>query len=248
MPLVYSYNSNKGRKEKNEDAISVSKNKQGAVIAVVCDGVGSHSNAAYSSNYIVATLEKEWHDLTFANFNNMKNWLYDRIENLNSELYNKSKDNQKKMGTTIVAVAIFDNQVVVYNIGDSSAYGLTKDNVMNVVTVEDSFVGALISAGVITEEEAKSHPEKHVLTQALATRDNIDLHTFIDDVSNYDYFLLCSDGLTNMIEKEEIQNIVRNSELSIAVNKLIDKCVERGGVDNISVAIIKNLGGVNHDK
>ena len=247
MPLVYSYNSNKGRKEKNDDAVSVSKNKQGAVIGIVCDGVGSHSNASYSSNYIVSTLEKEWQDLTFANFNNMKNWLYDRIENLNTELYNKSKDNQKKMGTTIVTVAIFDNQVVVYNVGDSSAYGLTKDNVMNVVTVEDSFVGALISAGVITEEEAKSHPEKHVLTQALATRDNIDLHTFIDDVSNYDYFLLCSDGLTNMIEKEEIQNIVRNGELSIAVNKLIDKCVERGGVDNISVAIIKNLGGENHD-
>ena len=247
MPLVYSYNSNKGRKEKNDDAVSVSKNKQGAVIGIVCDGVGSHSNAAYSSNYIVSTLEKEWQALTFANFNNMKNWLYDRIENLNTELYNKSKDKQKKMGTTIVTVAIFDNQVVVYNIGDSSAYGLTKDNVMNVVTVEDSFVGALISAGVITEEEAKSHPEKHVLTQALATRDNIDLHTFIDDVSNYDYFLLCSDGLTNMIEKEEIQNIVRNGELSIAVNKLIDKCVERGGIDNISVAIIKNLGGENHD-
>ena len=247
MPLVYSYNSNKGRKEKNDDAVSVSKNKQGAVIGIVCDGVGSHSNAAYSSNYIVSTLEKEWQDLTFANFNNMKNWLYDRIEKLNTELYTKSKDKQKKMGTTIVTVAIFDNQVVVYNIGDSSAYGLTKDNVMNVVTVEDSFVGALISAGVITEEEAKSHPEKHVLTQALATRDNIDLHTFIDDVSNYDYFLLCSDGLTNMIEKEEIQNIVRNDELSIAVNKLIDKCVERGGIDNISVAIIKNLGGENHD-
>ena len=247
MPLVYSYNSNKGRKEKNDDAVSVSKNKQGAVIGIVCDGVGSHSNAAYSSNYIVSTLEKEWQDLTFANFNNMKNWLYDRIEKLNTELYTKSKDNQKKMGTTIVTVAIFDNQVVVYNIGDSSAYTLTKDNVMTVVTVEDSFVGALISAGAITEEEAKSHPEKHVLTQALATRDNIDLHTFIDDLNNYDYFLLCSDGLTNMIEKEEIQNIVRNDELSIAVNKLIDKCVERGGVDNISVAIIKNLGGENHD-
>ena len=247
MPLVYSYNSNRGRKEKNDDAVSVSKNKQGALIAIVCDGVGSHSNAAYSSNYIVTTLEKEWQDLTFANFNNMKNWLCNRIEKLNTELYTKSKDNQKKMGTTIVAVAIFDNQVVVYNIGDSSAYALTKDNVMTVVTVEDSFVGALISAGAITEEEAKSHPEKHVLTQALATRDNINLHTFIDDLNNYDYFLLCSDGLTNMIEKEEIQNIVRNDELSIAVNKLIDKCVERGGVDNISVAIIKNLGGENHD-
>ena len=248
MPLVYSYNSNKGRKEKNEDAISVSKNKQGAVIAVVCDGVGSHSNAAYSSNYIVATLEKEWQDLIFGNFNNMKNWLYERIEQLNKELFEKSQRKNKKMGTTIVTVAIFDNQVVVYNIGDSSAYGLTRDNEMNVLTVEDSFVGALISAGAITEEEAKNHPERHVLTQAIATKENIDLHTFIDDVNNYDYLLLCSDGLTNMVENEEIQNIVRNNELTFAVDDLIDKCVKRGGVDNISVAIIKNLRGDNHDK
>ena len=248
MPLVYSYNSNKGRKEKNEDAISVSKNKQGAVIAVVCDGVGSHSNAAYSSNYIVATLEKEWHDLTFANFNNMKNWLYEKIEQFNKELFEKSQRKNKKMGTTIVTVGIFDNQVVVYNIGDSSAYGLTRDNEMNVLTVEDSFVGALISAGAITEEEAKNHPERHVLTQAIATKENIDLHTFIDDVNNYDYLLLCSDGLTNMVENEEIQNIVRNNELTFAVDDLIDKCVKRGGVDNISVAIIKNLRGDNHDK
>jgi len=247
MPLVYSYNSNKGRKEKNDDAVSVSKNKQGALIAIVCDGVGSHSNAAYSSNYIVSTLEKEWQDLTFANFNNMKNWLCDRIEKFNTELFTKSKDKNEKMGTTIVSVAIFDGQVVVYNIGDSSAYGLTKDNEMNIVTVEDSFVGALISAGAITEEEAKSHPERHVLTQALATRDSINLHTFIDDLSNYDYFLLCSDGLTNMIENEEIQDIVRNNELSTSVEKLIKLCVIRGGIDNISVAIIKNLGGENHD-
>ena len=248
MPLVYSYNSNRGRKEKNDDAVSVSKNKQGALIAIVCDGVGSHSNAAYSSNYIVTTLEKEWQDLTFANFNNMKNWLCDRIEKFNTELFSKSKDKNEKMGTTIVSVAIFDGQVVVYNIGDSSAYGLTRDNEMNVLTVEDSFVGALISAGAITEEEAKNHPERHVLPQAIATKENIELHTFIDDLSNYDYFLLCSDGLTNMVENEEIQNIVRNNELTFAVDDLIDKCVKRGGVDNISVAIIKNLRGDNHDK
>ena len=248
MPLVYSYNSNRGRKEKNDDAVSVSKNKQGALIAIVCDGVGSHSNAAYSSNYIVTTLEKEWQDLTFANFNNMKNWLYEKIEQLNKELFEKSQRKNKKMGTTIVTVGIFDKQVVVYNIGDSSAYGLTRDNEMNVLTVEDSFVGALISAGAITEEEAKNHPERHVLTQAIATKENIDLHTFIDDVNNYDYLLLCSDGLTNMVENEEIQNIVRNNELTFAVDDLIDKCVKRGGVDNISVAIIKNLRGDNHDK
>ena len=248
MPLVYSYNSNRGRKNRNEDAVSVVKNKQAEALAIICDGVGSHSNAAYSSNYIVSTLEKEWQDMTFANFNNMKNWLYDKIEKLHKELFEKSKLSNKKMGTTIVVLATFDDKVVVYNIGDSRAYGITSDDDMKVVTVEDSFVGALISAGAITEAEAKTHPEKHVLTQALATREKINLHTFIDELANYDYFIICSDGLTNMIEKEEIKNIIRDEELSVAVEKLINLSVARGGVDNISVAILNNLRGGRNDR
>ena len=248
MPLVYSYNSNKGRKEKNEDAVSVTKNKQAEALAIICDGVGSHSNAAYSSNYIVSTLEKEWKDITFANFNNMKNWLYDKIEKLNKELFEKSQSSNKKMGTTIVVLATFGDKFVVYNIGDSRAYGITNDGDMKVITVEDSFVGALISAGAITEDEAKTHPEKHVLTQALATKEKINLHTFIDELESYDYFIICSDGLTNMIEKEEIKDIIRNEELSVAVEKLIDLSVERGGIDNISVAILNNLRGDSNDR
>ena len=244
----YSYNSNKGRKNKNEDAVSVVKNKQAEALAIICDGVGSHSNAAYSSNYIVSTLEKEWKDITFANFNNMKNWLYDKIEKLNKELFEKSQSSNKKMGTTIVALATFGDKFVVYNIGDSRAYGITNDDDMKVITVEDSFVGALISAGAITEDEAKTHPEKHVLTQALATKEKINLHTFIDELESYDYFIICSDGLTNMIEKEEIKDIIRNEELSVAVEKLIDLSVERGGIDNISVAILNNLRGGSNDR
>ena len=74
------------------------------------------------------------------------------------------------------------------------------------------------------------------------------MHTFIDDLSKYDYFLICSDGLTNMLDEEEIKEIIRQEELSIAVEKLINLSVERGGVDNISVAILKNLRGGNSDK
>ncbi|ERK59546.1 protein phosphatase 2C [Gemella bergeri ATCC 700627] len=247
MPLVYSYNSNKGRKTKNEDAVSVVKNSKGYALAIICDGVGSHSNAAYSSNYIVTTLEEEWQSMSFANFKNMKNWLYDKIEKLNIELYTKSKKSSKKMGTTIVVVATFKEEVVVYNIGDSRAYGLTIDNDMKLLTIDDSFVGALINAGAITEEEAKNHPEKHILTQALATREKINLHTYTDTLEKFDYFLICSDGLSNMIETEEIKNIIRNEELSDSIEKLINLSVERGGIDNISVAIIKNLRGGNND-
>ena len=152
------------------------------------------------------------------------------------------------MGTTIVALATFGDKFVVYNIGDSRAYGITNDGDMKVITVEDSFVGALISAGAITEDEAKTHPEKHVLTQALATKEKINLHTFIDELESYDYFIICSDGLTNMIEKEEIKDIIRNEELSVAVEKLIDLSVERGGIDNISVAILNNLRGDSNDR
>ncbi|AME09492.1 MULTISPECIES: protein phosphatase 2C domain-containing protein [Gemella] len=247
MPLVYSYNSNKGRKTKNEDAVSVVKNSKGDALAIICDGVGSHSNAAYSSNYIVTTLEKEWQNMSFANFKNMKNWLYDKIEKLNIELYTKSKKSSKKMGTTIVVVATFKEEVVVYNIGDSRAYGVTIDNDMKLLTIDDSFVGALINAGAITEEEAKNHPEKHILTQALATREKINLHTYTDTLEKFDYFLICSDGLSNMIETDEIKNIIRNEELSDSIEKLINLSVERGGIDNISVAIIKNLRGGNND-
>ena len=247
MPLVYSYNSNKGRKTKNEDAVSVVKNSKGDALAIICDGVGSHSNAAYSSNYIVTTLEKEWQNMSFANFKNMKNWLYDKIEKLNIELYTKSKKSSKKMGTTIVVVATFKEEVVVYNIGDSRAYGVTIDNDMKLLTIDDSFVGALINAGAITEEEAKNHPEKHILTQALATREKINLHTYTDTLEKFDCFLICSDGLSNMIETDEIKNIIRNEELSDSIEKLINLSVERGGIDNISVAIIKNLRGGNND-
>lgn len=246
MPLVYSYNSNKGRKNKNEDAISVFKNSQGATFGIVCDGIGSHSNSAYSSNFIVSTFEKEWKSLTFANFNNMKNWVADRIERLNTEIFEKSLNSDKKMGTTLVAVAIFDNQVAVFNIGDSRAYGVVGEDI-NVMTVEDSFVGALINAGAITVDEAKTHPERHVLTQAVGTKESVDLHVTEVFLESYRYFILCSDGLTNMIEEKEILEIINNNELSVAVETLISLSVDRGGVDNISVAIIKNLRGENND-
>ena len=86
------------------------------------------------------------------------------------------------------------------------------------------------------------------LLKHLQQKEKINLHTFIDELESYDYFIICSDGLTNMIEKEEIKDIIRNEELSVAVEKLIDLSVERGGIDNISVAILNNLRGDSNDR
>lgn len=248
MPIVYSYDCNKGRRNKNDDAVGVTKNKNGETLAVVCDGVGSHMNASYSSNYVVSSLLTDWKKMSFANFIDIKTWLFDKVEMINLELFNRAKDNNKKMGTTIVVLATHNDEVVVYNVGDSRAYGITKDSQINLVTEDDSFVGELIKAGVITDEEAKTHPEKHILTQAIATRKKINLHTFTGKLDEYNYFLLCSDGLSNILDEQEIKDIVEQEELSVSIKKLIDLTVSRGGVDNISVAILKILRGANDDK
>ena len=105
-----------------------------------------------------------------------------------------------------------------------------------------------MAKGHITRGSEEYKLNKKYITRAVGVEREVDVDIFEVELLEGDKILLCSDGLTNMIENEEIQDIVRNNELSISVEKLIELCVNRGGVDNISVAIIKNLGGVNHDK
>ena len=247
MPIVYSYNISKGRRDKNDDAVVAAKNIDGDGLAVVCDGIGSHSNAAYSSNYIIDTLESAWKNSSFDNFSSMKEWLENKIDDLNMHLYNKSQESQKKMGTTFVVIATCKDRVVAINIGDSRGYAISKNNEIKLITVDDSFVGALIDAGVLTEEEAKNHPEKHTLTQAIAIKDGISKHIFEDELAEYNYFLVCSDGLSNTLSEEEIKNVVEEEDLSSATKKLIDLSIERGSTDNISVAILQNIRGEMND-
>lgn len=243
MPIVYSYDCNKGNRKYNDDAIVVCKNTKGNILSIICDGIGSHEESYYSSNYIVNNFKKEWLNTDFLDYETMKEWLFHKINDFNRLLLNKSRELDKKMGTTIVILATFEDEFVVYNVGDSRAYGITKEDAINLFTVDDSFVGALLQAGVLTETEAKNHPEKNVLTQAIAVKEDIIPHIYEDKINKYSYLFICSDGLSNMINVNEIIEIIKFNDLSVSIKTLIDICNERGGFDNISVAILKNLGG-----
>ncbi|MBF0714380.1 serine/threonine-protein phosphatase [Gemella sp. GH3] len=249
MPVVYSYSYNKGlKKTKNEDAINIAKNNDNNLISIICDGVSSHKNSSFSSNYIVKELTKKWKKSSFISYDNMKDWILDNILLLNKEIINKSKKQNQKMATTLLVTIIYEDKILIINVGDSLSYGLTTDNKMKLLAKDDSFVGVLLDAGVITAEEATIHPKRHTLTQAIGVDEDIEIHINEESIENFDYILNCSDGLTTMLDDEEISNIIISEDLSNAVNMLIEKSNERGGVDNISISLFKILRGVQDDR
>lgn len=248
MPVVYSYSSDKGlRKKTNQDAINVTRNKQGHCISIVCDGVSSHKNSSISSNYIVSEFSKLWEKEIFDNYEDMKTWVVQKTNDFNHLIMNKANKKNQKMATTLVVTVVFDDSLLVVNVGDSPTYGL-KDRKMNILTKEDSFVATLLEAGVITVEEAKNHPKRRTLTQAIGISEKVDLHINEKNMYDYDYILSCSDGLITMLSQDEISNIIYENDLSIAIEKLIDEANKKGGHDNISISIMEIIKGGDNER
>ena len=142
------------------------------------------------------------------------------------------------MGTTVV-LALLTNEFLMFgNIGDSSGF-VVKNSKLHKVTKDHTLVNLLIAAGDLTPEEAEFHPKKNVLMKALGASEKVELDIFDVDMSA-EAILLCSDGLTNMLTKEQIEKVLDDKELDIEekVIKLVRKSNARGGTDNISVAYL----------
>ena len=142
------------------------------------------------------------------------------------------------MGTTTVMALITSSYLIFGNIGDSSGFVL-KNGKLTKVTKDHTLVNLLVAAGDLTEEEAKYHPKRNVLMKALGSSDKAELDIFDVD-TNVDGILLCSDGLTTMLTKEQIEKVLNDEDLEIEeqVIKLIRKSNARGGTDNISIAYL----------
>ena len=162
-------------------------------------------------------------------------------------LYKYTLENPESegMGTTIVMALITEEFLLFGNIGDSSGY-VIKNHKLHKITVPHTLVNLLVQSGEITLEEAKNHPHKNVLMRVLGANMTVDMDIF-DVERDIDGILLGSDGLTNMLDDEQIEKVI-NEDLSIddKIQKLINKCNNRGGTDNISVAYLERKQ--NHDK
>lgn len=231
-------------REQNEDSVIVVKNHDNEYLMAVADGMGGHSNGEVASSIAITHLANNFRELkSIGNKDDAIYWMRAITNEINALIYKYTEENPDStgMGTTLVMALITDSFLLFGNIGDSSGY-VVKNEQLHKITTDHTLVNLLVQSGELTEKEAKEHPRKNVLMKALGA--NVTAEIDIFDVENdIDSILLCSDGLTNMLDDEQIIKVL-NSELSIEdkVKKLIYKSNNRGGNDNISVAYLVKRG------
>ena len=142
------------------------------------------------------------------------------------------------MGTTFTCGVIEGSRLIVVHIGDSRAYIFGK-NGFKQVTSDHSYVMEMVRHGRMTEEEAKDHPKRNIITKAIGTNGDIEADLFIEELKEGDYVLICSDGLTTMVKDETIAEILsENTNINESLKRLISEANKNGGKDNISVVLI----------
>lgn len=227
-------------RDHNEDSVIIVKNQNGNYLMAIADGMGGHSAGEVASSIAIGYLGKYFKE-TFFNMNkiNAVNWIRDTFSEINTLIFQHEKTHpeSKGMGTTLVLAILTDDYLLFGNVGDSSGF-VMKDSRLHKVTYDHTLVNLLVSAGELTKEEASVHPKKNVLMKALGASTTVDVDIFDCDM-DIDQILLSSDGLTNMLEKEQIQKVLlSDASVEDKVIKLIQKANNRGGTDNISVAYL----------
>lgn len=223
----------------NEDSYFVSEpDSSGKVLAVVADGMGGHNAGEVASGKAVGIVKK---NVLEKNGSDVKDILINAVNAANCEIYEMSKNKKDLygMGTTMTACVAEENNVTVVHVGDSRLYLINEDN-MTQITKDHSLVEMLVENGEITKEEARRHPQKNIITRAVGTNETVETDIYEFQVKKDDLILICSDGLVNMIEDDEILSIIRLSKtLNDAANKLVKEAENAGGTDNITVILIK---------
>ncbi len=228
----------------NEDSVNIFKNKKDQVLMIVADGMGGHKAGEIASFIAIDELEKEFNKLdSFDEKQSTVNWIRRVATDINNRIFKYTDEHieSKGMGTTLVLSILTKDYLLFGNIGDSSGYVL-KNSKLFKVTNDHTLVNLLISTGEITEEAARNHPRKNVVMKALGAVDPVEIDVFDVD-KDVDGIMLCSDGLTTMLTNDQVEKVL-NSDINIKeiLNKLVTKCNNRGGHDNISIAFLKNRG------
>ncbi len=238
-----------GRKRKlNQDFIYFSEEPIGNLpnVFIVADGMGGHNAGDFASRYAVETIVEE----IAASFEkNPVAIMSKAIEKANTRTRQKAYEDisLSGMGTTIVIATFIAGHLEVANVGDSRLY-VVNDKITQ-VTVDHSLVEEMIRMGGIDRESARNHPDKNIITRAIGARDNVEADFFELELKTGDCVLLCSDGLTNMVEDEVIKHILNSGgSLKDRAEELVRMANYNGGKDNISVIIIEPLADeVEHD-
>lgn len=231
----------------NEDSVTIVKNAASEHLMIVADGMGGHRAGEIASSMVVTQIGSKFKSLsTIGTKIDAVNWLKENVQEINSNIIKYSEEHPESMGlgTTCVMALLTKEFLLFVNIGDSSGF-VFKNGKLKKITRDHTLVNFLVETGDLSEEEAQNHPKKNVLMKALGAADQCEIDIF-DVEKDIDSIMLCSDGLTNMLTKEQIEKVLNETEISVEdkLIKLIKKCNVRGGQDNISIAyLVKESGG-----
>jgi len=245
---------NIGRKrDHNEDSIAMPET--GERLAIVCDGMGGHASGEVASrlavelivDHFIETGKQQiltWPYKVDRDMRKDINRMVTGIMLANLEIYERSQREQrfKGMGTTCVAQYFLDDHMIIGHVGDSRCYRLRSGRLQQ-ITHDHSLLQEQIDAGLITAEQAAFSANKNLVTRAVGVEDTVLLETHLHDVLPGDVYLLCSDGLSDMLDDETIGQLLQSCELlPEAASALIDAANEAGGKDNISVVLVRVRG------
>lgn len=227
-----------GRKrEINQDYVFATDETIGNLpnLLVVADGMGGHRAGDFASRFTVEVLAEE---VQSSKETHPEQILGNAIQTANERLMEEAaKDSRLEgMGTTLVAATILDHVLYFANVGDSRLYLINKE--IRQLSKDHSMVEEMVRLGGLTEEEAKHHPDKNIITRAMGVKDKVEPDFFEYRLKGGDTILMCSDGLTNMVDDDEIFQIVKSArDIVEAVETLIQRANENGGSDNIGIVL-----------
>ncbi|MBW1605630.1 Stp1/IreP family PP2C-type Ser/Thr phosphatase [Lactobacillus sp. Sy-1] len=253
MNLKIAYETAIGKvRAKNEDDASFFYDQNNNALAIVADGIGGNRAGEVASKMAVEGIGKRFENERIQSVKQAYNWIAQQISFENHEILSISIKNQqlKGMGTTFVGFLNIGNQYLICNIGDSRGY-LLRNNQLTQLTEDHSYVNELIKAGKISKQDAANYPYKNVIVRSLGISSNAEPAISDGSINPADQFLLCSDGLTDLVSESVIQLIMQSSRSTQEkCQQLVTLANQNGGSDNITVLIIEaqfDQGVDNHE-
>ncbi len=243
--MIYVGKSDIGKVRKmNQDSFVV-KHDGKMTLAFVCDGMGGAKAGEVASQMACDRIIEYTDKHPIQANDDLKSWLNSAVSFANESVYVASLRNPAYygMGTTLVGLLEYEDMLYSVNVGDSRLYGYTP-TLFEQITLDHSLVNEMVQRGMISEEESKTHPKRHILTNALGI--SRDIRIDINEIKTpYDYLLISSDGLHSMLEDEQIKEILSTeADLPTLCDHLIDAANDAGGNDNTTVILAKAGAGL----
>lgn len=236
----------------NQDAMFSMEPEQDVLCAAVCDGMGGANGGNVASTLCVKVLQDQLQRAYRSGMSEKSviQMLTTALFNANLAIYEESQSNAelKGMGTTAVLALVQQQHLFVVHVGDSRAL-LLRGGTLQQLTRDHTIVQAMVDSGEISEQQAQSHPQKHIITRAVGVQREVDIDVSDWQLQENDLVLLCSDGLSNHLSSEQICEAAKRFPPQELAEGLVSLANENGGSDNITVVVISingSTGGVEN--